>query len=91
LQFASPEWIDPFLVDVEFNADQTIRVIGANTHQVRMRLDVSTGRFSGSFLDPRTRTALNYHGVLDPNEGNGVGYFLTPHNGGWIRIVGSQL
>ena len=57
----------------------------ASTDQtLRGTLTLKTGILSGTFK--RGQTTINYHGVVLQKEAIFAGYYLTPNDGGRIRL-----
>jgi hypothetical protein len=53
----------------------------ANVH-LKLKLDPSTGMFSGSFIPPSTTKAVTFGGVLYQDEAEAEGFFLGPVTSG---------
>jgi hypothetical protein len=73
-----------FKENLKINPFRT-RVVGANPHQVKIRMDAFSGRFHGTFMHPVLMEKTRFRGAFQAavlfNPGQGRGHFRPPTSG----------
>jgi len=84
LVFAGGNLGAPFTQDFKLNAAHTVVITQPNPNAVTFSLNLNTGVFSGTFLDPIKRQA--FHGVIFQQQNAGAGDFLDATTSGSVTL-----
>ena len=71
---------------VSIDAAGTITVPPPNSQNLKMKLQPSTGLFSGSFKHPVLGRKINFKGALFQSDYSGAGYFLGTNESGFVTL-----
>ena len=63
-----------------------VTITSANEADVKLKLQPTTGQFSGSFLHPVLGRTIGFNGVMLQGDGSGGGYFLGSSGSGFVTF-----
>ncbi len=86
--FSGGGLVQDIFYDVRLSGNTKIvpAMTGENWLGLKVAVQIAQGTFSGTVRLPGIPTVAKFQGVLLPEEGLGVGYFLTPTGSGLLEI-----
>jgi hypothetical protein len=79
--------ISNIVESVTVDALGNITVSSVNSEKLKLKLQPTTGQFSGSFTDPSLNKTIGFKGLMLQLDGSGAGYFLGTKQSGYITIA----
>jgi len=71
---------------VSIDAAGNVTVSPPNSENLKMKLQLATGLFSGSFTHPSLETTINFKGAVLQPDSSGAGYFLGTNESGFVTF-----
>ncbi|MGD0017609.1 MAG: choice-of-anchor D domain-containing protein [Verrucomicrobiia bacterium] len=71
---------------VSVDANGNVTVLPPNRQDLRMKLQLSTGLFSGFFIHPSLEMPISFNGAVLQFDNSGAGYFLGTNESGFVVI-----
>ena len=71
---------------MSIDAAGNVTVSPPNSENLKMKLQLATGLFSGSFTHPSLETTINFRGAVLQPDSSGAGYFLGTNESGFVTF-----